>query len=80
MLEGAPVDDILRASLAAFAPNRLAVISAFGPTSLVVLHHLPAIAPRYFTVLNVPPGTVSDSPTASTCLRFRIPSQVPVGK
>ncbi|HEX6069795.1 MAG TPA: phosphoadenylyl-sulfate reductase [Longimicrobiaceae bacterium] len=46
VLEGAPVGDILRASLAAFAPNRLAVISAFGPTSLVVLHHLSTIAPR----------------------------------
>jgi phosphoadenosine phosphosulfate reductase len=46
VLEGAPVDDILRASLAAFAPNKLAVISAFGPTSLVVLHHLSTLAPR----------------------------------
>jgi phosphoadenosine phosphosulfate reductase len=45
-LEGAPVEEILRAAIAAFPPNKLAVISAFGPTSLVVLHHLPRIAPR----------------------------------
>ena len=46
VLEGAPVEEVLRASLAAFAPGKLAVISAFGPTSLVVLHHLSTIAPR----------------------------------
>jgi phosphoadenosine phosphosulfate reductase len=45
-LEGAPLETILRATVAAFPENRLAVISAFGPTSLVVLHHLPLIAPR----------------------------------
>lgn len=39
-LEEAPVEDILRVALGAFAPNRLAVISAFGPASLVVLHYL----------------------------------------
>ena len=46
LTEGAAPDEILRAALAAFPPNKLAVISAFGPASLVVLHHLAAIAPR----------------------------------
>ena len=45
MEEASPLE-ILRAAIAAFPPNKLAVISAFGPTSLVVLHHLPQIAPR----------------------------------
>lgn len=45
-LDDAPPEEILRAALAAFAPNKLAVVSAFGPASLVVLHHLPRVAPR----------------------------------
>ncbi len=45
-LDEAEPDEILRTTLAAFAPNKLAVISAFGPASLVVLHHLARIAPR----------------------------------
>lgn len=45
-LAGAGPEEILRASLGAFAPNKLAVISAFGPASLVALHHLASLAPR----------------------------------
>lgn len=44
-LVGADPAAILRATVAAFAPNKLAVISAFGPASLVVLHHAASIAP-----------------------------------
>ena len=39
-LDEAEPEEILRTTLAAFAPNKLSVISAFGPASLVVLHHL----------------------------------------
>lgn len=45
-LEGADTEDILRATLSAFAPNKLGVVSAFGPASLVVLYHIARIAPR----------------------------------
>ena len=45
-LDEAEPEEILRTTLAAFAPNKLSVISAFGPASLVVLHHLARIAPR----------------------------------
>lgn len=44
-LEGASPEAIVSATLAAFAPNRLAVISAFGPASLVVLYHVSRLAP-----------------------------------
>jgi phosphoadenosine phosphosulfate reductase len=39
-LEGREVDEILRIVADSFAPGRLAVVSAFGPASLVVLHKL----------------------------------------
>ena len=45
-LDEAEPEEILRTTLAAFAPYKLSVISAFGPASLVVLHHLARIAPR----------------------------------
>ena len=45
-LEGAPVEDALRTTLALFDPGRLAVISAFGPASLVVLYHISRLAPE----------------------------------
>lgn len=36
----APVSDILRTAVERFAPGKLAVVSAFGPGTLVVLHQL----------------------------------------
>src|SRR5690606_8904214 len=36
----APVSEILRTAVERFAPGRLAVVSAFGPGTLVVLHQL----------------------------------------
>jgi phosphoadenosine phosphosulfate reductase len=45
-LDGAEPEEILHTTMAALAPNKLAVISAFGPASLVVLHHVSRIAPR----------------------------------
>ena len=45
-LDEAPAEDILRTTLEAFTPGKLAVISAFGPASLVVLHYVSRLAPE----------------------------------
>jgi phosphoadenosine phosphosulfate reductase len=44
--EGAPAEEVLRAAVRAFAPGRLALVSAMGPASLVTIHLLAGIAPR----------------------------------
>ena len=45
-LRGLSVEDLLRTASASFAPGRIAVLSAFGPASLVVLHKLHALGIR----------------------------------
>lgn len=45
-LSGLDVDDILRVAAESFRPGRLAVLSAFGPGSLVVIHKLHALGIR----------------------------------
>ena len=44
-LEGAPAEEIIRWGVGAFAPGRLALVSAFGPGSAVLIHMLADIAP-----------------------------------
>jgi phosphoadenosine phosphosulfate reductase len=44
-LEDAPAEAILRWAVDAFAPGRLALVSAFGPGSAVLLHLLADVAP-----------------------------------
>ncbi|HWK89796.1 MAG TPA: phosphoadenylyl-sulfate reductase [Longimicrobium sp.] len=43
--EEASTQDVLRWAVESFAPGRLALVSAFGPTSSVILHLLQDIAP-----------------------------------
>lgn len=45
-LEDASPEDILRWAVDAFAPGRLALVSAFGPGSAVLLHLLADVAPN----------------------------------
>lgn len=45
-LDDASVEDILRVTINAFDPSKLALVSAFGPASLVVLYHTSRLAPR----------------------------------
>jgi phosphoadenosine phosphosulfate reductase len=44
------VDELLRVAAAAFTPGRLALLSAFGPTSLVLLHKLHGLGIRLPTI------------------------------
>lgn len=45
-LEGASPREVIRWAVDAFAPGRLALVSAFGPGSAVLLHFLADVAPR----------------------------------
>jgi phosphoadenosine phosphosulfate reductase len=44
--EGLPPEKILHEGVATFAPGRIALVSAFGPASLVLIDMLSRIAPR----------------------------------
>jgi phosphoadenosine phosphosulfate reductase len=46
LYEAASPETVLRAAAGAFAPGRLALVSAFGPASLVLIDLLAGIAPR----------------------------------
>lgn len=46
LLEGASPREVIRWAVEAFAPGRLALVSAFGPGSAVLLHFLADAAPR----------------------------------
>ena len=45
-LDGAPADAVLRWAVSAFAPERLALVSAFGPGSIVLIDLLSRIGAR----------------------------------